>query len=328
MKLAIIGGGSWGTALACVLAPRAESLRLWLHEADLAARIEATRENDIFLPGIPLPATVKVTADLAEALRDADTVLGVMPSRHVRAVYGRMRPLMEPDATIISATKGIEINSLLRMSEVIYEVLGPRRVAVLSGPTFAREIAAGEPAAIVISSEQLEVAQQVQANFSSPTFRLYCNPDPVGVEVGASLKNVIAIAAGVCHGLGLGKQHSGGADHARVGRNHPPGDGHGRTALDAVGPGRTRRFSLNLHWRFEPESTGRNEVSLRIPLAEILASTPMVAEGVETCEAAVALGQKFQVDLPITQQMYAVLHGRRTPLEALRDLMDRSLKSE
>ncbi len=205
MTLSIIGGGSWGTALAIVLAPRFPSVRLWLHEADLAARVQSTRENDAFLPGFKLPPNVSAGTDLAWALEAADFVLGVMPSQHARALYSRMLPYLSPNTAIVSATKGIEKHSLLRMSEVIEEVLqGEPRIAVLSGPTFAREVARGEPAAVVVASTDQTLAKEVQRAFSGPTFRLYTNADPVGVELGASLKNVVAIGAGVAQGLGLG----------------------------------------------------------------------------------------------------------------------------
>jgi len=208
MKLAIIGGGSWGTALAIVLAPRSESLRLWVYEADLAARMASSRANDIFLPGFPLPDSVQITTQLPAALDGADIVLGVMPSHHARGLYAAMLPHLTPSMILVSATKGLEQASLLRISEVIEHVVKAKfelpRVAVLSGPTFAREVAAGNPTAVVVASSNREVARCVQEAFSGPTFRLYTNADPAGVEVGAALKNVIAIGAGICEGLNLG----------------------------------------------------------------------------------------------------------------------------
>jgi len=196
MKLAVIGGGSWGTALAMVLAPRSESLKLWVFETDLAARMARSRENDIFLPGLKLPENVHVVTDLAIALDGADIVLGVMPSHHARGLYTAMLPHLTPSMILVSATKGLEQGSLLRMSQVIEQVIGQvvqtPRIAVLSGPTFAREVAAGGPTAVVVASANAEVAACVQEAFSGPTFRLYTNADPVGVEAGAALKNVIA----------------------------------------------------------------------------------------------------------------------------------------
>jgi glycerol-3-phosphate dehydrogenase (NAD(P)+) len=205
--LSVIGAGSWGTALAIVLAPRFEEVRLWVYESDLAERMSRSRQNDIFLPSAVLPANVAVRTQLPEALENAGIVLGVMPSHHARRVYSAMLDFVSPGMLFVSATKGIENGTLLRMSEVIAQAIGPKfapRVAVLSGPTFAREVARGEPTALVVSSHDAELARRVQSAFSGPTFRLYTNGDPIGVELGGALKNVIAIGAGIIQGLGLG----------------------------------------------------------------------------------------------------------------------------
>jgi len=205
--LSIVGGGSWGTALSLVLSARFTHIRLWLHEQDLARRMSRLRENDIYLPGFQLPTNVTVATEFEEALKGADIVLGVMPSHHARALYSEMLPYLEPRMLLVSATKGIEEGTLLRTSEVIHQVVGKRfeaRVAVLAGPTFAREVARGEPAAVVVASTDLKLAKSIQTAFSGPTLRLYSNADVIGVEMGSALKNVIAIGAGVCHGLGLG----------------------------------------------------------------------------------------------------------------------------
>ena len=204
---AIIGAGSWGTALAIVLAPRFERIRLWAHEADLVERMFSTRINDVFLPGFSLPLNVEPTADLGYALESAGIVVGVMPSRFARSLYREMLPHLAPEMRFVSATKGLEQGTLLRMSEVARAVIGQKfepRVAVLSGPTFAREVARGDPTAVVIASTDRELAASIQHEFSGPAFRLYANDDPVGVELGAALKNIIAIGAGICDGLGLG----------------------------------------------------------------------------------------------------------------------------
>jgi glycerol-3-phosphate dehydrogenase (NAD(P)+) len=331
VKLAIIGGGSWGTALAIVLAPRSESVRLWVFEQDLVQRMTVTRENDVFLPGFKLASNIQPTSDLREALSGADIVLGVMPSKHARRLYHEMLPHLHPSMIFVSATKGIDHGSLLRMSEVITDVLGAKfepRVTVLSGPSFAREVARGDPSAIVIASDDPEAAKQVQAAFSGPVFRLYTNADPIGVEIGAALKNVIAISAGICHGLGLGNNTQaalitrGLAEITRlaVAMGGQPMTLSGLAGLgDLVltcsgGLSRNRQVGIGL-------AEGKT-------LAEITGSMRMIAEGVETCDAAIALADKFNVDLPITRQMHAVLHGEKTPQQAIRELMDRSLKSE
>ncbi len=331
MNLAIIGGGSWGTALALVLAPRFGQVRMWVYEEDLARQMQNTRETTSYLPGFRIPENVSASSDLAATVKQAEIVCGVMPSQHARELYAAMLPNLDPSVILVSATKGLEKGSLLRMSEVINQVCQPRftpRVAVLSGPTFAKEIAQGEPAAVVVSSRASEVARQVQTAFSGPSFRLYANQDPVGVEIAASLKNVVAIAAGVCYGLGLGSNVQAALitrGLAEITRLAVAMGGQTRTLAGLAGLGdlvltcggelsRNRKVGLEL-------AKGRG-------IGEIVGSMQTVAEGVETCGAAVALGQKFGVDLPIIQQMHAVLHGSKTPQEALRELMERSLKDE
>ncbi len=331
MSLAIIGGGSWGTALAVVLAPRFDQVTLWVHEPELCARMAASRQNDVFLPGVPLPANVLPVNHLESAPGGASIVLIVTPSHHVRAVAGRLAPHLHPGMLFVSAAKGLEQGTLLRVSQVLEDVIGPRfppRIAVLSGPSFAREVAAGEPAAIAVASTDEDAAARVQEAFRGPTFRPYRNNDPVGVEIGAALKNVIAIAAGVCHGLGLGSNAKAALitrGLAEITRLAVAMGGNPRTLSGLAGLGdlvltctgelsRNRRVGLEL-------AAGK-------PLAEILSGMKMVAEGVQTTSAALELAHRFGVDLPITEQMEAILSGRKTPQAALRDLMDRSLKGE
>ena len=323
MNLSIIGAGSWGTALSIVLAPRFERILLWVYEADLAERMRGSRENDVYLPGFKLPENIEITTQL----QGAEIVLGVMPSRHARRIY--RAATFDPSMIFVSATKGLEQGTLLRMSEVLIDVMPFKpRVAVLSGPTFAREVARGEPAAVVIASEDISVAESVQAAFSGPTFRLYTNSDTIGVEIGAALKNVIAIGAGVCQGLGLGNNTLAALitrGLAEITRLAVAMGGQPKTLAGLAGLGdlvltcsgdlsRNRKVGIEL-------AKGKN-------LAEIVGSMPMIAEGVETCGAAVALGEKFGVDLPIIQQMHAVLHKSKSPREALQNLMERSLKGE
>ena len=327
--LAIIGGGSWGTALACVLAPRFESVRLWVNEPDLAERIAATRVNDVFLPGFPLPPNVVPGHSLESALEGAGIVLGVMPSHVARPLYTRILPLLGPTVSIVSATKGLEGGSLLRISEVIREIAGPGHpVAVLSGPTFAREVAAGSPTALVLASEDAALAQQIQCLFSGPTFRVYANDDPVGVEIGGALKNVIAIGAGICDGLQLGHNAvaalitRGLAELTRlaVAAGAKPETlaglaGLGDLVLTCTGDlSRNRQVGLKL--------------AAGLQLTEIVGATPMVAEGVKTTSAAILLAERHGVELPIAQQMHAVLNLGRSPGEAIKRLMARTLRSE
>jgi glycerol-3-phosphate dehydrogenase (NAD(P)+) len=331
MNLTVIGGGSWGTALSIVLSPRFSQVRLWIYEADLALRMARLRENDIFLPGFHLPANVSVHTSYAEALEGAGVVLGVMPSHHARRVYVEMKPFLKPSMAIVSASKGIEEDTLKRTSEVIREVLGAdfrRSVAVLSGPTFAREIARGEPAAVVIASSQLDLARRVQSAFSGPTLRLYTNTDVTGVELGAALKNVIAIGAGVCHGLGLGNNTMAALitrGLAEITRLAVAMGARQRTLAGLAGLG-------DLVLTCTGELSRNRTVGLKLArghqLDEILGATPMVAEGVRTAAAAVKLAARYGVEMPIATEMQAMLQQGKPPREAVRQLMERSLKAE
>ena len=327
-ELAIIGGGSWGTALAIALSPRFDAIRLWIYEPDLAERICASRENDVYLPGFTLPANVRITTSLDQAASGAGIVLGVVPSQHARRTYQQLRSSLEPSHIFVSATKGLETKSLQRISQVTQEVTGTSSIAVLSGPTFAREVAGGEPAAVVIASEDGELARAVQRAFSTPLFRLYTNSDPIGVETGAALKNVIAIGAGVCQGLGLGSNTLAALitrGLAEITRLAVSLGGEARTLAGLAGLGdlvltctgdlsRNRRVGMEL-------ARGRT-------LEDIVASMRMVAEGVQTTAAAMELARRQGVDMPITEQMNAMLSMGRAPRDAIRELMERSLKEE
>ncbi len=270
-------------------------------------------------------------ASLPRCLEDADIVLSVMPSDHVRRLYGEMLPHLHPGMLFVSATKGIEQGTLKRMSEVIEEVVRPRfepRVGVLSGPTFAREVARGEPAAVVISSRDADLARSIQQAFSGPTLRLYTNADPVGVELGAALKNVIAIAAGVCAGLGLGANTLAALvtrGLAEITRLAVAAGGQARTLSGLAGLG---DLVLTCHGELSRNRTVGFELGRGRSLEEILSGMRMVAEGVHTTLAAVELAAKLGVDMPITAQMHAVLRGQKSPRESLRELMERSLKEE
>ena len=331
MNLAILGGGSWGTALAIALAPRFHRVKIRVFEPDLAMRMRIARENNVYLPGFNLPDNVDVVVPMQAALPQANIVLCVVPSLYCRQTYEEALPYLNPSMIFVSATKGLEHGSLRRMSEVLVDVLRPHfpaRVAVLSGPTFAREVAAGQPAAVVVAARDPEVSAQVQTAFSGPHLRLYTSLDTVGVEIGGALKNVIAIAAGVVQGLELGNNTiaalitRGLAEMARlaVAMGGKPQTmaglaGLGDLVLTCTGQlSRNRNVGIML-------AKGKN-------LHEISSSTPMIAEGVETCSSAVALGAKFGVDLPIIRQMHAVLHESKPPREAIQTLMNRALKPE
>jgi glycerol-3-phosphate dehydrogenase (NAD(P)+) len=329
--LAIIGAGSWGTALAIVLSPRFPTVRLCVYERDLAARMCASRENDVYLPGFPLPANVEVGSDLAAAVEGAGIVLGVMPSHHARGVYQRMAPLLDESMLLVSATKGLELGSLLRMSEVMRQVIASRfqpRISVLSGPTFAREVARGEPTALVVASTDGEAAAEVQSAFSGSSFRLYTNSDPIGVEIGGAVKNVVAIGAGVCHGLGLGSNAIAALitrGLAEITRLALALGGEGRTLAGLAGLG---DLVLTCNGALSRNRTVGMELAAGRKLDEIVGSMRMVAEGIETTKATVELARRHGVEMPIGEQMYAMLYEARAPGEAIRQLMERTLKGE
>jgi glycerol-3-phosphate dehydrogenase (NAD(P)+) len=331
MKNLAIIGGSWGTALSIVLAPRFDRVRLWVYEQDLAERMCTLGVNDVYLPGFQLPANVGVMNDLPSALDGAEIVLSVMPSHLARALYQQMLPHLTPAMHIVSATKGLETGTLLRVSEVIKKVLEPHfapRIAVISGPTFAREVARGDPTALVVASTNRELAESVQSAFAGPTFRLYTSSDPIGVEIGGAVKNVVAIGAGVCHGLGLGHNAIAALitrGLAEITRLAMAMGGQPKTLAGLAGLGDlvltcTGDLSRNRHVGLEL-ANGRR-------LAEIVDSMKMVAEGIKTTAATVDLARRHSVEMPIAQQMHAMLELGRPLREAIRQLMERSLKGE
>ncbi len=332
-KIAIIGGGSWGTALAIALtrSRQAHALALWVHQPELAETLRQSRVNEVYLPGFEVPREVGISNDLAVVLAGAEIVLGVMPSEHARAIYTQALPHLTPPMIFVSATKGLDFSTLERMTQVISGVTSPKfaaRVAALSGPSFAREVARGDPTAVVVACAEAELAAAIQEEFSGPTIRLYTNTDVAGVELGGAVKNVIAIAAGVCQGLGLGHNTSaalitrGLAEMTRLGcalggrRETLAGlAGMGDLVLTCTGAlSRNRSVGVAL---------GRGQ-----RLEEILAATRMVAEGVRTTAATLELARRAGIEMPITEQMYAVLYQGKPPREAIRELMDRRLKNE
>jgi len=334
-EIAVIGGGAWGTGIAIVLGRKGtHRIRLWAHEADVSESITHRRVNEKFLPGRRIPGSVIASNDLAATLHDVEIVVSVMPSQHCRALFERMRPLMPPSALIVSATKGLEEGSLLRMTEVIADVLKRDDgtvpvVGALSGPTFAQEVARGDPTAITIASQDSALARTVQQEFSDPSFRVYTNTDVIGVELGGALKNIIAIAAGICDGLGFGHNSvaalitRGLAEMTRLvvacgGRTETMSGlaGLGDLVLTCTG-GLSRNRSVGVE-------LGRGQ-----KLPEIIAAMHgMVAEGVFTTSAAVGLAHARGVEMPITEQMHAILHEGKSPREAIQVLMSRTGKSE
>ena len=350
-QIAIIGGGAWGTGLAIVLGRTGtHQVRLWVHEPDVCDSINRNHVNQKFLPGGRIPDSVSASNDLPAVLEGVQIIVSVMPSQHCRALFERMRPYIPRRVLIVSATKGIEERTLQRMSEVIHQVLtGDRngegappalrsvrhgadldfQIGALSGPSFAQEVARGDPTAITIASQSPELLGIVQQEFSDASFRVYTNSDVVGVELGGALKNIIAIAAGICDGLGLGHNSvaalitRGLAEMTRLvvacgGRPETMAGlaGLGDLVLTCTG-GLSRNRSVGVE-------LGRGR-----KLPEIIAGMHgMVAEGVFTTTAAVGLAHARAVEMPITEQMHAILHDAKSPNEAIHELMTRTGKSE
>ena len=330
-NLAIIGGGSWGTALAIVLAPRFPRIHLWVYETDLAKRMAETRENDLFLPEFLIPNNVEITIDLATAIDGADIVLSVMPSHLVRGVYRQMLPFLQESMLFVSATKGLENGTLLRVSEVIFEVLQAQftpRIAVISGPTFAREVAKGEPTALVVASGDQSVAESVQAAFSGPTFRLYTSSDPIGVEIGGSIKNVVAIGSGVLNGLGLGHNATAALITRGLAEMTRLAVAMGGKPLTLAGLAGLGDLVLTCTGDLSRNRSVGIELAHGRKLDEIVRSMNMVAEGIKTTNAAVDLARRYAVEMPISEQMFQMLHFGISPREAIQRLMERSLKGE
>ena len=344
-KITILGAGSWGTALAIVLerSPQPHHVCLWAHDSRLAKFLRRERVNRTYLPGHTLKAPIEITNDLPESLAGVSMVVGAMPSAFARNVYTAARPFWQADITLVSATKGLEPSTHFRMSQVICDVLGESaalRTAVLSGPSFAAEVARGEPTAVVVAGRPVlelwrtsgrhytDPAAEVQAEFGGPGFRLYTNTDVLGVELAGAMKNVIAIAAGVCNGLGLGSNSlaalvtRGLAEMTRLATKlgGKPETLSGLAGLGDLVLTCTGSLSRNRHVGIEL-GKGRH-------LKEILAEMKMVAEGVETTAALLDLATELQVELPISEQVHAILHEGKSPADAIESVMVRPRKPE
>jgi glycerol-3-phosphate dehydrogenase (NAD(P)+) len=330
VKISVIGAGSFGTAMSIVAARCGNDVRLWAHDPKIAATIESTRTNPTYLGHIPIDDGVRATHDLREAATFTDTLFMIVPSHHYRSVLQQIGEHITGPVNIVSGTKGIENDTLQRMSEIATSVLGSNlnAFAVLSGPTFALESARGDPTAAVIASRDVEFAQSIQRAMSCTSFRLYYSQDVVGVELAGSLKNVIAISAGVLEGLGLGYNTTA----ALITRGL-----HEITRLGIALGGRPETFAgLAGMGDLVLTCTGSLSRNRRLGAAlgegkslnDILSETREVAEGVRTSKSAKELAERNAIDMPITSEMYRVLYESESPRNALQRLMSRSLKAE
>ncbi len=333
-KTAVIGAGSWGTALALALASKGYPVALWGHKKEHVAALSRDRENSRYLPGFSFPENLQVTDNLVEALSLAVTVLMVVPSHGFRKVYSEVYPLLEEGVAVVSAVKGVENETLMTMSEVMTDVENNSSVrksvipAVLSGPSFAKEVAKNIPTAITIGCSDIEDAKKLQQHFVTDTFRVYASTDIIGLEISAALKNIVAIAAGICDGLGYGTNTRaalitrGLAEITRFGENRGAQketffglSGVGDLLLTCTGDlSRNRSVGISL---------GKG-----IKLTEIIAEMNMVAEGVKTTKSIYDIARKEGIDMPITEQVYEILYNDKECAKAVDDLLKRELKAE
>src|SRR5262245_16323423 len=327
-NVAVLGAGAFGTALAKVLAEQNNPTLLWARRPELAEAINTSHLNERYLPGVRLPNTLRATAGIGETLRDADLVLFVVPSHATREVAVEAKEHLPPDAFICSATKGIETDTLMLMSEVLIDVFGAEnedRMTFLSGPSFAKEIAQGVPTAVTVAGSSAESAERVQREFATANLRMYYTHDVPGVEVGGALKNVIAIAAGAVDGLGLGLNTRaalmtrGLAEIGRlaVDKGAEPLTLAGRAGMGDLVLAGTRALALTCPGALSRNLSVGYELGKGRKLSDILASLGHVAEGVNTTKSAHDLGQKLGVELPITDEVYRVLYEDKPAKQAL-----------
>lgn len=328
-NVAVLGDGGWGTTLAILLSRKGYNVSLWSAFSDYGAFLRKKRINTKFLPGIKIPADIEITSDLKAACLNKQLIVFAIPSKYIRAVLKKFRSLkIDKDVVYLSAIKGIELNSLKRMSEVIQEELGKIKLAVLSGPTIAYEVAIGKPSCAVISSKYKKIRRYLQNIFMTEKFRIYTNEDVVGVELGGSLKNVIAIACGISDGLGFGTNTKaailsrGLAEISRLGTNMGAKK-ETFSGISGLGDLVTTCISTRSRNRFVGEQVGKGK-----SLSSIRSHMQMVAEGITTAKSAYQLSRRNKVSMPITKEIYSVLYKNKSPFKAVKDLMTRSKKEE
>lgn len=329
-NISVLGDGGWGTTLAIHLAKKGYSVTLWGPFEDYIREMLSSRVNAKFLSGIRIPDQVQLSSNLQEVLQKNDLIIFAIPSKYARDVAQKIKnSKVDLDKKIfLSATKGIETTRLLRISQILQQALGKINLAVLSGPNIAREVATGVPSTAVVASQNLKTAKRIQEILNSDMFRIYTNSDITGVELGGSLKNIIAIACGICDGLGFGSNTKaailtrGLAEMARLGKVLGAKE-KTFTGLSGLGDLVTTCFSPQSRNRSVGEKLGQGQA-----IHSILSSTEMVAEGVETVKAAHKLSSRHKVSMPITTEVYKIIYEKKKPLDGVRDLMTRKKKSE
>jgi glycerol-3-phosphate dehydrogenase (NAD(P)+) len=330
-RFAVVGSGAWGTALAAHLARLEHEVMLWAFEREVAEEICSMHINSAFLPGLALPQTIGASHDMATAVSGAEIVILVPPSTHLRAVSRMLAPVLPRDAIIVIATKGIEEESLRLMSQVVAETMpavGPERLAFLSGPTFAREVAQGLPTDVVVASTDMVAARRLQSLVHSVSLRVYTSADPIGVQVGGAIKNVMAVATGACDGLAFGNNARAALITRGLVEITRLGVALGADPLTFLGMAGVGDLVLTCTGDLSRNRTLGKRVAEGIDPAAYLASQRAVAEGFSTSAAAYGLSQRLGVEMPITEQVYHVLHRGRPLLEAARALLERGHTEE
>jgi len=330
-RLAVVGAGAWGTALACHAARLGHTVAMWAREPEVVEEIDGRGTNSLYLPDVSLPAGIRAFSDAAEAVSSAEVVILVPPSKHLRSVSGMLAGALSPEAVLVVASKGIEEESLKLMSEVLAETLpelDERRLAFLSGPSFAREVAQGLPTDVVLGSRQMLAAQVVQPMLHSPVFRVYSSPDPIGVQVGGAVKNVAAVAAGACDGLSFGTNARAALITRALAEITRLGVALGADPLTFLGLAGVGDLVLTCTGELSRNRTLGKQIAEGVDPKEYLASRRSVAEGFFTSAAAYHLSRELDVDMPITDHVFHVLHRGRPLLEAVRLLLSREFKEE
>jgi glycerol-3-phosphate dehydrogenase (NAD(P)+) len=330
-EVAVVGAGAWGTALAAHAARQNHGVRLWALEREVVDEINARHCNSLFLADVPLPESIRASSDAAGAVRGAELVILVPPSQHVRSVSSLIAPHVGADAIVVVASKGIEERSLELLSTVLRETLpavGRERLAFLSGPSFAREVAKGLPTDVAVASHEMAASRRVQPLLHSPLFRVYASGDPIGVQVGGAIKNVMAVATGVCDGLGFGLNARAALITRGLAEMTRLGVALGADPLTLLGMAGVGDLVLTCTGDLSRNRTLGLKIASGADAREYLASQRSVAEGYHTAAAAFALAQKLDVEMPITEQVYRVLHEGRPLQEAVRQLLSREYTEE
>jgi glycerol-3-phosphate dehydrogenase (NAD(P)+) len=330
VKAAVFGTGSWGTAFGVVLADAGCEVTLWARRAELAEVVNSTRTNPDYMPGLELPKNLRATADAAEAARDADFTVLAVPSQTLRGNLAEWLPLLAPDTVLVSLMKGVELGSVMRMSEVIEDVtkVGADRIAVVTGPNLAREVASRMPAAAVVACTDEEVARRLQGACHTAYFRPYTNTDVIGCELGGAVKNVIGLAVGIADGMGLGDNAKGSLITRGLAETTRLGMALGADPLTFSGLAGLGDLVATCSSPLSRNHTFGTNLGKGMTLEETIAVTKQTAEGVKSCESVLDLARRHGVDMPIAETVVGIVHEGKSPVAALKELMSRSAKPE